>query len=152
MLLAGLAVGAVLGPGIAGLLYGLPLIKQADIVQVWFAGQADFGPEQAEGEKHFRTARWSTLRPGDCTIEDAQITVGRDGVASFVARVKSKDVGDRYCVILDFYDHRQFKIWHAPRICTPFDLRDGFLSWNANLAIPESQYRFLAFALREDHC
>ena len=142
----------MLVPAVGARLNGLPLIKQADIIQVWFAGQANFAPEQTAGDKSSRTARWSTLRPGDCTIEDARITIGRDGNAEFAARVKSKDVGDRYCVILDFFDHRQFKIWHAPRICTPFELRENFSSWNFTLAIPEAQYRFLAFALREDHC
>jgi hypothetical protein len=149
-----LALGAFLTEGGDAQLLSLPLIKQADIVQAWFAGRAYFNPEQrSEGEIPSRTARWSALRPGDCSMEGSAITIRRDGSARFVSRVRSKDDGDRYCVILDFFDRSQFRLWRSPETCTPFELTQDFTSWIiSDLSFPEAQYQFIAFALREDRC
>ena len=135
-------------------LASLPLIKQADTIEVWFAGRADFGTEQRRtGDNHFRIARWDTARPGDCSIKEAQIIIRRDGVGNFAARVKSKDDGDRYCVILNLVDHSRVNVWRSSKICTPFELSDGFSSWmDTSLSFPKTQYRFIAFATREDYC
>jgi hypothetical protein len=140
--------------GIGTQLGSLPLIKQADMIEVWFAGRADFGPEQERtGDTHFRAAGWDTVRPGDCSIKEAQITIRRDGGLSFSARVKSKDEGDRYCVILNLVDHSRVNVWRSSKICTPFELNDGFSSWvDTSLSFPQAQYRFIAFATREDYC
>ena len=151
---AGLVASTLLTGGIGTPLASLPLIKQADTIQVWFAGRADFGTEQERtGDTHFRTARWDTVKPGDCSIKDAQVTIRRDGGVNFVAKVKSKDDGDTYCVNLNFVDHSRVNVWRSSKICTPFELSDGFSSWVDNsLSFPETQYRFIAFATREDYC
>ena len=104
MIPAGFGAGVLLTEGIDTQLIGLPLIKQADNVEVWFADRAEFGQEDQRTDVPFRTARWSSQRPGDCTIKDSEITVRRDGRVQFAAKVKSKDDGDRYCVIIDLFD------------------------------------------------
>ena len=146
--------GIVLLEGIDAELMSLPIIKQADLVQVWFADRANFGPEQrSSGPIRFRTARWEKLRPGDCTIDRSEITIRSDGSVQFIGRVKSKDNGDHYCVIVDFYDHDQFRLWRSPRICTPFELTQNFKNWvDSDLSVPKAHYQSIAFALREDHC
>jgi hypothetical protein len=119
-----------------------------------FALRADFGPEQnPKGAIPFRAAEWGSLKVGDCTLEGAKLKIARDGSAMFTGKVKSKDHDDRYCVVLDFFDHRHRRLWHLPSICTPFDLTEEFATWiTPNLTIPSEHYRFIAFATREDQC
>jgi hypothetical protein len=75
--------------GIGTTLVSLPFIKQADTIEVWFAGRADFGREQSSsGSVRFRTARWEKLRPGDCTIGDSEISIRSKGGVEFSSRVK----------------------------------------------------------------
>src|SRR5262245_2749023 len=153
MVAVGFGAGGLLTVGIDTQLIGLPLIKQADNVEVWFAGRAEFSQEHQRIDVSFRTARWNSQRPGDCTIKDSDITIRRDGRVQFAAKVKSKDDGDRYCVIIDLFDQRQVRLWHSSKICTPFDLRDQFASWiNTDLSIPMVNYEAIAFATREDYC
>ena len=124
MVSAGLGAGALLTEGIGNQSIGLPLIKQADNLEVWFAGRAEFDSEHKRtGSTPFRTARWDTLRAGHCSIKDAQVTIIRDGNVKFSAKVKSKDDHDHYCVIIDFFDQRQLRLWHSSKICTPFELK-----------------------------
>ena len=151
---AGLAAGALLMAGIGAQLVGLPLIKQADIVEAWFAGRAEFGLEQApSGVKPFRAARWDTLKPGNCSIKDAEVTITREGNVKFSAKVKSKDDGDLYCIILHVFDHEQTKLWSSPKLCTPFELHDEFAGWIISApSFRSSDYRFVAYATREDYC
>jgi hypothetical protein len=93
MIAAGLGAGVLLTEGIDTQLIGLPLIKQADNMEVWFADRAEFGQEDQRTDVPFRTARWSSQRPGDCTIKDSEITVRRDGRVQFAAKVKSRTMG-----------------------------------------------------------
>ena len=71
----------------------------------------------------------------------------------FRSQSQSKDDGDRYCVILNFIDHSRVDVWRSSKICTPFELSDGFSSWvDSSLSFPKAQYRFIAFATREAYC
>src|SRR5262245_12784467 len=87
--LAGLTAGALLlMEGSGTQLVGLPLINQTDVTEAWFAGQAEFVPEQKlNGGQSLRIALWNTLRPGDCAIKDAAVTITEDGNVKFAARV-----------------------------------------------------------------
>lgn len=130
----GLAVIGVLGLGIA----------QADT----FAGRADFGPFNGTEKK----AAWKQADAGACRIMNPTITIRRNGTALFTAQVASTHKNNSYCVILDFFDKNQVKLFHFPKICSP-TLRDTFTEWsNPNLAIPQEHIRFIEFATREDHC
>lgn len=125
--MASLEASALVIVGISARLVGLPPLKQADIVQAWLAGRADFGSEEEQTDgAGFRTARWNTWKPGNCSIKDAEVTITRDGRVNFSAKVKSKDDGDTYCVIVSFFDHGQNKLWTSPKLCTPFELQDEF--------------------------
>jgi hypothetical protein len=131
--------------GIGTPLVSLPLFRQADTIDVWFAGRADFGAEQERTrDTHFRTARWDTVKPGDdCSIKESQITIRRDGGVNFAARVKSKDDGDRYCVILNLVNHSRVNVWRSSKICTPFELATAFpVGW-----IPASLFPRLSTVL-----
>src|SRR5262245_66691215 len=98
--LAGLAAGTLMLMGSGTQLVGFPLINQTDVIEAWFAGQAEFGSERKlNGGQLFRTAMWNTPKPGDCSIKDAAVTITADGNVKFSARVKSKDDDDTYCVI-----------------------------------------------------
>jgi hypothetical protein len=132
----------------------LPLMKQADVLEAWFAGRAEFGLERTPtGEEPFRTARWNTLKPGDCSIKDAAVTITREGKVKFSARVKSKDNEDVYCIILHVFNHEQTKLRSSPKICTPFELQDEFAAWIVSApSIRSSEYRFIAYTTREDYC
>jgi hypothetical protein len=151
----GLGTGVLLAEGIGGRLISLPLIKQADIVQVWFSGRADFGSEE-EGSAdtvHSRTAKWDSRRPGECTIKESQITIRRNGTLRFAAKVKSKDDGDHYCVVIDLLDRRQLRVWRSPKICTAFELKETFRTWvNSSTTFPKAHYRVIESATREDYC
>ena len=70
-------------------------------MEVWFADRAEFGKEQeTTGEvASQKIAKWGTLKSGDCSISGAEIAIKSDGTAKFTAKVKSKDDGDRYCVV-----------------------------------------------------
>src|SRR5262245_3102178 len=82
--LAGLAAGALLLMGGGTQLVGLPLIKQADVIEAWFADQAEFGSERKlSGGQLFRTAMWNTPRPGNCSIKNAAVTITGDGKVKF---------------------------------------------------------------------
>ena len=152
--LTGIVAGTLLIGSFSTPLVSLPLVRQADTIEVWFAGRANFAREQSSsGPTRFRTARWEKLRPGDCTIDHSEITIRSDGGVQFEGRVRSNDDGDHYCIIVDFYDHDQFRLWRSPRMCTPFELAPNFKDWvNSDLSIPTAYYQSIAFALREDHC
>jgi len=154
MVSAGLGTGALLTDGVVSQPISLPLIKQADIIEAWFAGRAEFGLEQKRtGETSFRTARWKTLKPGNCSIKDAEVIIMRDGGAVFSAKVKSKDDHDHYCIIIDFFDQRQLRLWRSSKTCTPFELRDEYSDWtDINISFPVAHYQVIAFATREDYC
>jgi hypothetical protein len=154
MVSAGLGAGALLSESIGNQLISLPLIKQADNMEVWFAGRAEFGSEHTRtGETSFRTAKWQTLRAGHCSIKDAQVTIIRDGRVKFSAKVKSKDDHDHYCVIINFFDQKQLRLWHSSKTCTPFELRDEYSDWtDIYISFPVTHYQVIAFATREDHC
>jgi hypothetical protein len=134
-LLLGLGVCGMLGLGAA----------QADT----FAGRADFfGPQNGTEKK----ATWRQADTKACRIMNPTIIIRKDGTAQFTAQVASTHQNDSYCVILDFFDKNQSKLFHFPKICSP-TLRDTFNQWsNPNLAIPQEHYRFIVFATREDHC
>jgi hypothetical protein len=154
MALTGLGAGVLLAEGIGAQLIGLPLIKQADLVQVWFSGRADFGLEEEGGVDRApsRNAKWDSRRPGDCTIRDAQITIRRDGTLRFAAKVKSKDDGDHYCVVLDLLDRRHLRVWRSSKICTAFELKEIFTTWVSSTSFPKAHFRVIAAATREDYC
>jgi hypothetical protein len=70
----GLAVIALLSGAMASQLIGLPLINQADILEAWFAGRAEFGSEQKQaGGSFVRSAKWETPKPQDCSIKEAAL-------------------------------------------------------------------------------
>ena len=150
--LAGLTAVSLMGSGTQ--LVGLPLINQADVIEAWFAGQAEFGSEQKlSGGQTFRTAMWNTSRPGNCSIKDAAMTITGDGNVKFSARVKSKDDDDTYCVILHLFNQRGLELWSSSKLCTSFELQDEFASWGDNTAsLPKASYGFISFATREDYC
>jgi hypothetical protein len=135
-------------------LASLPLTHEREALPDSFAGRAYFGREHdTDGTRPFRIAKWGTLKVGDCTIEGAKLTIAREGTATFTGKVKSKDTDDRYCVVLGFFDHRELRLWHLPKICTPFDLTEDFATWtSSDLTVPTAHYRFIAFATREDEC
>jgi hypothetical protein len=150
----GLAVIALLSGAIASRLIGLPLINQADIVEAWFAGRAEFGSEQKQaGGSFVRSTKWETPKPQDCSIKEAAVSITREGSVRFSARVKSKDDGDRYCVILSLFNYQQEKVWTSPKLCTAFELQDQFATWTDNCAsFPKAEYPFISYATREDFC
>jgi hypothetical protein len=154
MVSAGLGAGALLTEGIGNQLISLPLIKQADNMEVWFAGRAEFDSEHMRtGVAPVRTARWETLRAGHCSIKDAQVTIKRDGGVKFSGKVKSKDDHDHYCVIIEFFDRRQLRLWHSSKLCTQFELSDEYLDWtDTTISFPVTHYQFIAFATRKDYC
>ena len=120
------------------------ILAQADS----FAGRADFGPANAFERK----AAWGQGDAGACRILNPTITIRKDGTAKFNGQVASTHGDDAYCVILDFFDRNQVKLFHFPRICSP-TLRSTFTEWtNPNLAIPQEHIPFIVFATREDHC
>jgi hypothetical protein len=148
-----LATSALLVAGICSQSTSLPLLNQADIIEAWFAGRADFSAEREKGNTPARTARWDTLKPGTCSIKDAEVTITRDGLVKFSAKVKSKDDHDTYCVILNFFDLTQTKVWISPKICTPFELHDEFASWSVSTpSFRKIDYPIILFATREDYC
>jgi len=151
---AGLATTAFLASGVWSQSTSLPLLKQADVVEAWFAGRADFSSErEINGKTPSRTARWGTLKPGTCSIKDAEVTIGRDGLVEFSAKVKSKDDHDTYCIILNFFDHTRAKVWTSPKICTTFELHDQFADWSvATASFRKRHYPIILFATREDYC
>jgi hypothetical protein len=151
---AGFGAGALLTGGIFSQLISLPLIKQADNMEVWFAGRAEFDSEhERTGGTPSRTARWETLRAGHCSIRDAEVTIIRDGRVKFSAKVKSKDDHDHYCVIIYVFDQRQHRVWNSLKICTPFELRGEYSGWtDTNSSFPKIYYRSISFATREDYC
>jgi hypothetical protein len=149
-----LGAGGLLAEAIGAQLMSLPLIKQADIVQVWFSGRADFGREE-KGSVYTvpsRTAKWDSQRPGECAIKDSQITIRRDGTLSFAAKVKSKDDRDHYCVVLDLLDRRHLRVWRSSKICTTFELKEVFTTWVSSTSFPKAHFRVIAAATREDYC
>ena len=150
----GLAVIALLSGAISSQLIGLPLMKQADIVQSWFAGRAEFGSEQKQtGDSFVRSARLEMPKPQDCSIKEAVVSITREGGVKFSARVKSKDEGDRYCVVLNFFNYGQAKVWGPSKLCTPFELQDEFSTWTDTTAsFPKTEYPFISYATREDYC
>ena len=76
-----------------------------------------------------------------------------DGTVKFAAKVKSKDDGDTYCVIVNILDHVQAKLWTSPKLCTPFLLPDEYATWIDNSAsFRKDDYRFITSATREDYC
>ena len=151
---AALAFAALLTLGTETQLMSLPLIKQGDIIEAWFAGRAEFGGEHEKtGDTPARTARWDTPKPGNCSIKDAEVTITTEGNVKFSAKVKSKDDGDLYCIILHVFDHGQTKLWSSPKLCTPFELHDEFAGWIISApSFRSSDYRFVAYATREDYC
>lgn len=119
-------------------------LAQADT----FAGRADFGPSGAAERK----AAWGQADTGACRILDPTITIRQDGTASFSGMVASTHSNDAYCVILDFFDRNQAKLFHFPTICSP-TLTSTFNQWtDPNLAIPPEHIPFIVFATRQDHC
>jgi hypothetical protein len=153
--LAGLGASALLIAGVGSPLIGVPLIRQEDLVDVWFAGRTEFGSEQQQaGVAPFRTARWDAVRrPGHCAIKDAAAAITKDGTVRFSAQVKSTDDGDTYCVILNFLDSRQTRLWTSSKFCTPFELQDSFTIWIDTIgSFPNHHYRLITFATREDYC
>jgi hypothetical protein len=153
-ILLGFGASVLLMAGVGSPLIGVPLIRQEDLVDVWFAGRAEFGSEQQAGAAPFRTARWETVkRPGHCAIKDAAAAISKDGTVRFSAQVKSTDDGDTYCVILNFLDSRQAKLWTSSKFCTPFELQDRFTIWIDTIgSFPNRHYRLFTFATREDYC
>jgi hypothetical protein len=134
-------------------LIGLP-VAYADT----FAGRADFvqsGQNPAE-----KSARWGKdVQPtgkqvdaGACRILNPTITIRKDGTAKFVGQVASTHNNDAFCVILDFFDKNQVKLFHFPRICSQ-TLSGSFQEWSdPNLAIPQEHIPFIIFATLEAHC
>lgn len=115
-----------------------------------FAGRADFMPPNGSAPE--KKAGWTRGEAGACEIHQAEMTIRRDGTASFTALVSSLDTDDSYCVILDFFDRNQLQLFHFPRICS-FTLNGSLRRWTRNdLAIPEHLYPFIMFATRQDHC
>jgi hypothetical protein len=113
-----------------------------------FAGRADFG----SADEFERRAAWGQADAGACRILSPTITIRRDGTASFSGSVASTNGNDAYCVILDFFDRNQVKLFHFPMICSQ-TLTSTFNNWtNPNLAIPPQHFPFIVFATREDHC
>jgi hypothetical protein len=147
-------LAALLSGAIASQLIGLPLMNQADIVESWLAGRAEFGSEQKQaGGSFVRSAKWETSKPQDCSIKEAAVSITREGSVRFSARVKSKDEGDRYCVILSLFNYQQAKVWMSPKLCTLFELQDQFATWTDNTAsFPAAEYPFISYATREDYC
>jgi hypothetical protein len=114
-----------------------------------FAGRADFSQNGTPSE---RRASWGQADAGACRILDPTITIRKDGTVSFISQVASTHGDDAYCVILDFFNQNQQKLFHFPQICSP-TLSDTFREWRRdNLAIPQNIYPFIVFATRQDHC
>ena len=88
---AALAFAALLTLGTETQLMSLPLIKQGDIIEAWFAGRAEFGSEEMKtGGTPFRTARWNTLKPGTCSMKDAEVTITGEGQCQLLCQSQIK--------------------------------------------------------------
>jgi hypothetical protein len=150
----GVAAGTLCLEGVGPQHISLPLVNQEDVIDFWFAGQVQFGTEHEQtGGRPFRTANWKNFSIGNCSIKDAEVAITKDGNVSFSARVKSKDDGDTYCVILRFFDQSQSEVWSSSKLCTPFELRDEYGIWkDTSASFRKSDYGFISFATREDHC
>ena len=150
----GLAVNALLSGAMASQLIGLPLINQADILEAWFAGRAEFGSEQKQaGGSFVRSAKWETPKPQDCAIKEAAVSITREGSVRFSARVKSKDEGDRYCVILSLFNYRQEKVWTSRNFVPPLNCRtNSQLGPTTPLLFERPNIHSFHNATREDFC
>jgi Family of unknown function (DUF6294) len=93
-----------------------------------------------------------TSSVGGCALGGAQLTLRRDGSASWRGVVNSIYSDDAYCVTLSFFNSGGRKLFDWPRFCSQ-TLSQSLQVWtNNNLAFPEQFFDSIAIVERRDHC
>ena len=87
-----------------------------------------------------------------CSLAAAELTLRRDGSASWRGVVNSAYSDDSYCVTLAFFNSGGRRLFDWPRFCSQ-TLETGPQVWtNNNLAFPERFFDSIELVSRRDHC
>jgi hypothetical protein len=87
-----------------------------------------------------------------CRLAGAQLTLRRDGSASWRGVVNGIYSNDSYCVTLSFRNSGGRELFAWPRFCSQTLWQSPQVWTNNNLAFPARFFNSIAIVNRRDHC